>query len=77
MSLEQAKRALEYERASLQSQIDQIDLALAALGKMPNDAAKQKPRRQSKPAKRGKTSRANLTQEEALEHHRVEVLTTK
>ena len=75
MSLEQAKRALESERASLQSQIDQIDLALAALGKVPNGAAKQRPRRQSKTAKRGKTARADLTQEEALERYGAEALT--
>ncbi len=75
MSLEQAKRALESERASLQSQIDQIDLALAALGKVPNGAAKPKPRRPSKTAKRGKTSRADLTQEEALERYGAEALT--
>lgn len=75
MSLEQAKRALESERASLQSQIDQIDMALAALGGAPNGATKQKPRRQSKSAKRGKTSRADLTQEEALERYGAEALT--
>ena len=75
MSLEKAKRALESERASLQSQIDQIDLALAALGKVPNGGAKQQPRRQSRAAKRGKTSRADLTQEEALERYGAEALT--
>lgn len=74
MSVEQAKRALEAERASLQSQIDQIDAALAALG---GSVPRSKPTssRSKKGAKRGKTSRADLTQEEALERYGAEALT--
>ena len=75
MSLEQAKRALQSERAALQSQIDQIDAALAALGDASGGRSKQKPSRQRRSAKRGKTSRADLTQEEALERYGAEALT--
>ncbi len=74
MSLAQAKRALESERASLQSQIDQIDAALAALGGSSSDS-KPRSTRQRKSASRGKTSRADLTQEEALERYGAEALT--
>lgn len=73
MSVEQAKRALEAERASLQSQIDQIDAALAALGGSPMSKATST--RSKKGGKRGKTSRADLTQEEALERYGAEALT--
>lgn len=75
MSLEQAKRALQSERASLQSQIDQIDAALVALGGASSGNAKQKSSRQTKAARRRKTSRADLTQEEALERYGAEALT--
>ena len=74
MSVEQAKRALEAERASLQTQIDQIDAALAALA---GGSSRSKPaslRSKSGP-RRGKTSRADLTQEEALERYGAEALT--
>ena len=73
MSLAQAKRALESERASLQSQIDQIDAALAALGG--SSSSKPRSTRQAKSTSRGKTSRADLTQEEALERYGAEALT--
>ena len=74
MSVEQAKRALESERASLQTQIDQIDAALAALA---GGSSKSKPdsSRRKSGATRGKTSRADLTQEEALERYGAEALT--
>ena len=73
MSVEQAKRALEAERASLQGQIDQIDAALAALG---GGSSKAKPASSGRGgARRGKTSRADLTQEEALERYGAEALT--
>ncbi len=75
MSLEQAKRALEAERASLQAQMDQIDAALAALGSAPNGSVKPKPSGRRKSSKRRKTSRADLTQEEALERYGAEALT--
>lgn len=75
MSLEQAKRALQSERSSLQSQIDQIDAALAALGDASGGRAKRGSSRQTKSAKRGKTSRADLTQEEALDRYGAEALT--
>lgn len=75
MSLEQAKRALEAERASLQAQMDQIDAALAALGSAPNGSVKPKPSGRRKSPKRRKTSRADLTQEEALERYGAEALT--
>lgn len=74
MSLEQAKRALESERASLLEQVDQIDAALAALGRSPNGAKSSSTRRRKSP-RRGKTSRADLTQEEALERYGAEALT--
>jgi hypothetical protein len=74
MSVEQAKRALEAERASLQAQIDQIDAALAALA---GGSSRSKPAssRSKSGARRGKTSRADLTQEEALERYGAEALT--
>lgn len=74
MSVEQAKRALEAERASLQSQIDQIDAALAALGGA-SPKSKSASSRGKRGAKRGKTSRADLTQDEALERYGADALT--
>lgn len=73
MSVEQAKRALEAERASLQGQIDQIDAALAALGG--GKAPKSGSQRRRSGARKGKTARADLTQEEALERYGAEALT--
>lgn len=74
MSVEQAKRALEAERDSLQSQIDQIDAALAALGGG-SPKSKATSTRGKKGGRRGKTSRADLTREEALERYGAEALT--
>ncbi|HEY5650882.1 MAG TPA: hypothetical protein VIW46_05485 [Acidimicrobiia bacterium] len=71
MSIADAREALLSERRALQRQIDLIDEALAVLG-----------RGGAKPSQNGgkgsgakKTSRADLTQAEALDRYGVEALT--
>lgn len=75
MSIVEAKTALEAERDDLKAQLDKIEKALAALGGSAR-STKSKPKGKAA-AKRGrrKTSRADLTQEEALERYGAEALT--
>lgn len=71
MSIADAREALQAEKRALQRQIDLIDEALAVLGRG------RAPASQNGRQKRGqkKTSRADLTQEEALERYGAVALT--
>lgn len=72
MAIADAREALESEREALQRQIDLIDQALAIL----NGAGAS--RRNGGSARKGrkkKTSRADLTAEEALERYGAEAVT--
>ena len=72
MSLVEARKSLMSERRSLLDQVDKIDKALAVLeGGAP---AKSRPRANGKKAPK-KTSRADLTQSQALERYGAEALT--
>jgi|SRR5665811_2110450 len=74
MAIADAREALESEREALQRQIDLIDKALAVLNGQ--DAGTS--RRNGGSARKGrkkKTSRADLTPEEALERYGAEAVT--
>lgn len=75
MSIADAREALQAEKRALQRQIDLIDEALAVLGRGRAPASQNG--RQKRGQKRGqkKTSRADLTQEEALERYGAVALT--
>ncbi len=71
MSIAEAREALQAEKRSLQRQIELIDEALAVLGR----GAKPSQNGRSKSSGTKKTSRADLTQEEALERYGAVALT--
>ena len=71
MSIAEAREALQAEKRSLQRQIDLIDEALAVLGR----GAKRTQNGRAKSTGPKKTSRADLTQEEALERYGAVALT--
>lgn len=71
MSIADARKALESERRDLQRQLDVIDKALAVLD-APGTARANGARAKSRPRK---TSRADLTEKQALERYGAEALT--
>ncbi len=72
MSIADAREALQSERRALQRQIDLIDEALAVLGR---GAGKSSPNGAKKGSGSKRTSRADLSQEEALERYGALALT--
>ena len=71
MSIADAREALQAEKRALQRQIDLIDEALGVLGRGGSPAS----RNGRKKGGQRKTSRADLTQEEALERYGAVALT--
>lgn len=71
MSIAEAREALQAEKRSLHRQIDLIDEALAVLGR----GAKKSQNGRSKTSGSKRTSRADLTQEEALDRYGAVALT--
>ena len=71
MSIAEAREALQAEKRSLQRQIDLIDEALAVLGRGARKSQNGRP----KGTGPKRTSRADLTQEEALERYGAVALT--
>ena len=72
MSIAEARKALISQKKSLADQIEVIDRALAVLDGQPTGTASRSGNKRSKPKK---TSRADLTQEQALERYGAEALT--
>lgn len=72
MSIADAREALQSERRALKRQIDLIDEALAVLGR---GGTKTSQNGAKKGSKSKKTSRADLTPDEALERYGAEALT--
>lgn len=71
MAIADAREALESEREALQRQIDLIDQALAIL----NGAGTSRNGASARKGRKKKTSRADLTAEEALERYGAEAVT--
>lgn len=71
MAIADAREALESEREALQRQMDLIDQALAIL----NGAGTSRNGGSARKGRKKKTSRADLTAEEALERYGAEALT--
>ena len=71
MAIADAREALESEREALQRQMDLIDQALAIL----NGAGTSRNGGSGRKGRKKKTSRADLTAEEALERYGAEALT--
>lgn len=72
MSIAEARKALISQKKSLAEQIEVIDRALAVLDGQPTKTPSRNGSKKSKPKK---TSRADLTQEQALERYGAEALT--
>ena len=72
MAISDARAALESERAALQKQIDLIDEALTVLEGVSPARARKNGGKTSRPKK---TSRADLTPEEAVERYGAEAVT--
>src|SRR5665811_1563388 len=74
MAIREARAALESEREALQRQIDLIDKALAVLNGQDGGRSVRKRAKASKEGSK-KTSRADLTPEQALERYGAEAVT--
>ena len=72
MAISDARAALQSEKAALQQQIDLINEALAVLEGVSPTRARKNGRKSSKPKK---TSRADLTPEEAVARYGADAVT--
>ena len=72
MAISDARAALERERAALQNQIDLINEALAVLQGVSPDPSRRNERKSSRPKK---TSRADLSPEQAVARYGAEAVT--